>query len=198
MARAAPVVPIRFAPLACRGRPLPSSVAGRDMETCHATRWIHGGLIPPCPCGTPTEDQVRRASRTAAATLLPDLRDLPRSRPIGWPSLRQSAKPSGNRRGVCASGGGAAGCGVARGGAARASQISHENCGSTGEHCNASWRSDPSPATRRIGSRSDCVAVLASCGRSGSADRSKDSCQPSSSWVMSGCDGGAGFRLSCM
>jgi len=24
------------------------------------TYWIHGGLIPPCPCGAPTEDQVRR------------------------------------------------------------------------------------------------------------------------------------------
>jgi hypothetical protein len=25
-----------------------------------ATLWIHGGLIPPCPCSAPTEDQVRR------------------------------------------------------------------------------------------------------------------------------------------
>jgi hypothetical protein len=25
-----------------------------------STKWIHGGLIPPCPCGAPTEDQVRR------------------------------------------------------------------------------------------------------------------------------------------
>jgi hypothetical protein len=25
-----------------------------------ATLWIQGGLIPPCPCGAPTEDQVRR------------------------------------------------------------------------------------------------------------------------------------------
>jgi hypothetical protein len=24
------------------------------------TLWIHGGVIPPCPCGAPTEDQVRR------------------------------------------------------------------------------------------------------------------------------------------
>jgi hypothetical protein len=24
------------------------------------TLWTHGGLIPPCPCGAPTEDQVRR------------------------------------------------------------------------------------------------------------------------------------------
>ena len=24
------------------------------------TLWIHGGLIPPCPCGAPTEDQNRR------------------------------------------------------------------------------------------------------------------------------------------
>ncbi len=24
------------------------------------TLWIHGGHIPPCPCGAPTEDQVRR------------------------------------------------------------------------------------------------------------------------------------------
>lgn len=152
MARAAPVVPIRFAPLACRGRPLPSSVAGRDMETCHAIRWIHGGLIPPCPCGTPTEDQVRRASGTAAATLLPDLRDLPRA------ADRLGGRACANQRSRAATG---AGC----------------------------------PATRRIGSRSHWVAVLASCGRSGSADRSKDSCQPSSSWVMSVCDGGVGFRL---
>src|SRR5450755_1967100 len=24
------------------------------------TLWIHGGTIPPCPCGAPTLDQVRR------------------------------------------------------------------------------------------------------------------------------------------
>lgn len=24
------------------------------------TLWIHGGTIPPCPCGASTEDQVRR------------------------------------------------------------------------------------------------------------------------------------------
>lgn len=26
------------------------------------TRWIHGGVIPPCPCGATSEDQVRRTS----------------------------------------------------------------------------------------------------------------------------------------
>jgi len=25
-----------------------------------STLWIHGGVIPPCPCGAPSEDQVRR------------------------------------------------------------------------------------------------------------------------------------------
>jgi hypothetical protein len=25
-----------------------------------STKWIHGGLIPPCPCSAPTPDQVRR------------------------------------------------------------------------------------------------------------------------------------------
>jgi hypothetical protein len=26
------------------------------------TLWVHGGLIPPCACGAPSEDQVRRPS----------------------------------------------------------------------------------------------------------------------------------------
>jgi hypothetical protein len=31
------------------------------------TLWIHGGTIPPCPCGAPTEDQVRRPDGGAMA-----------------------------------------------------------------------------------------------------------------------------------
>jgi hypothetical protein len=29
-------------------------------EPEQALRWIPGGIIPPCPCGAPTHDQVRR------------------------------------------------------------------------------------------------------------------------------------------
>lgn len=25
-------------------------------------RWIHGGVIPACPCGAPSQDQVRRTA----------------------------------------------------------------------------------------------------------------------------------------
>jgi hypothetical protein len=25
-----------------------------------STLWIHGGVIPPCPCGAPADEQVRR------------------------------------------------------------------------------------------------------------------------------------------
>jgi hypothetical protein len=34
---------------------------GRDSEPS-AVRWIYGGTIPQCPCGAPSEDQVRRSS----------------------------------------------------------------------------------------------------------------------------------------
>jgi hypothetical protein len=30
------------------------------MRSYMPTVWIHGGTIPPCPCGAPAEDQVRR------------------------------------------------------------------------------------------------------------------------------------------
>lgn len=35
---------------------------GSGWELCVPTRWVHGGVIPPCPCGAPSEDQVRRTS----------------------------------------------------------------------------------------------------------------------------------------
>ena len=48
------------------------------------TLWIHGGLIPPCPCGAPSEDQNRRpdgADRTHWHCLVCDLQ---RDPDPGW------------------------------------------------------------------------------------------------------------------
>jgi hypothetical protein len=38
---------------------LQSWLLGRDWSAM-STLWIHGGVIPACPCGAPSEDQVRR------------------------------------------------------------------------------------------------------------------------------------------
>jgi hypothetical protein len=42
------------------GKVLVMLALGRDAERTMPTKWIHGGRLPPCPCGAPTEDQVRR------------------------------------------------------------------------------------------------------------------------------------------
>jgi len=53
-----------------------------------STSWIHGGLIPPCPCGAPTEDQV------------PDSKTLLRTRTI---ELGKLAPVTGSGCGGCMS-----------------------------------------------------------------------------------------------
>jgi hypothetical protein len=48
------------------------------------TIWIHGGFIPPCPCGAPPEDQVRRYSGGAEIRWFCVVCGLFRGPPDGW------------------------------------------------------------------------------------------------------------------
>lgn len=48
------------------------------------TLWIHGGVIPPCPCGAPSEDQVRRYSGGAETHWFCIVCGLFRDPPPGW------------------------------------------------------------------------------------------------------------------
>lgn len=57
---------------------------GRDVERTVPTVWIHGGLIAPCPCGAPAEDQVRRYSGGAVARWFCVVCGLFREPPTGW------------------------------------------------------------------------------------------------------------------
>jgi hypothetical protein len=55
---------------------------GSGRECTMPTKWIHGGTIPPCPCGAASEDQVPDSK-----TLLPDADDCCPGYRIGVRSL---------------------------------------------------------------------------------------------------------------
>ena len=80
-------------------------------------------------------------------------------------------------------------CVVARDGVTRPARALPRSCGSTAEHCSASWRGDPFGVTLWTESRSHSVAIPASYGLNGSADG------PNSTLVICWCDGGAGLLL---
>jgi len=58
--------------------------------------WIHGGLIPPCACGAPSEDQVRRYGGGAIVHWFCLVCGLFRGPPPGWDDR---LVPSVSRRG---------------------------------------------------------------------------------------------------